>query len=125
MTTTNAINWFEIPVSNLQNAIAFYAKVTGQKVELLDHPTIPHAIFGSGPGVSGALIVDPSRTPGATGVVIYLDVRDGVQAAVDRAREAGGKIVQPLTDLGEHGTFALIHDRDGNLIGLHTAKAGA
>ena len=32
-------------------------------------------------------------------------------------------IVQPLTDLGVHGTCALIQDRDGNLIGLHTNKA--
>jgi uncharacterized protein len=119
-TTTNALNWFEIPVRDLPQAMTFYADVTGQKLELVN-PAIPHAIFSPGPGgVHGALIVDPARTPGTTGTVIYLDVPDGIPAALERARAAGGKIVQPFTDLGEHGTCALIEDRDGNLVGLHT-----
>jgi len=41
----------------------------------------------------------------------------------DRAVAAGGKVVQPTTDLGPHGTIALIRDLDGNVVGIHTAKA--
>ena len=119
----NALNWFEIPVRDLQTSTAFYAKVTGQKLEVLSFGNIPHAVFGAGPtGVHGALIEDPTRTPGATGTVIYLDVPDGIPAALERVRAAGGTIVQPATDLGAHGTCALIEDQDGNLIGLHTGK---
>lgn len=122
---SNALNWFEIPVRDLQTSMAFYAKVTGQKLEVLD-AQIPHAIFSPGPtGVHGALIVDPDRKPGVGGTVIYLDVPDGIAPALDRVKAAGGKIVQPLTDLGPHGTCALIEDRDGNVIGLHTEKQGA
>jgi hypothetical protein len=123
----SALNWFEIPVKDLQTAAAFYTKVTGQRLEVVRYNNVPHAIFAptdaSPAGVRGALIEDPERTPGATGTVIYLAVADGVQAALDRARGIGATIVEPLTDLGEHGTCALIQDRDGNLVGLHTPKA--
>jgi uncharacterized protein len=123
---SNVLNWFEIPVHDLQTSAAFYTRVTGQKLELVSFNNVPHAVFGAGPtGVHGALVVDPLRTPGKTGAVIYLDVPDGIAAALVRVREAGGTIVQPATDLGEHGTCALIEDRDGNLIGLHTNKAEA
>jgi predicted enzyme related to lactoylglutathione lyase len=56
------------------------------------------------------------------GVTIYLDVA-AVQPAVDRAVAAGGKIVDPVTDIGPFGTIALIGDSDGNVVGVHTATA--
>jgi predicted enzyme related to lactoylglutathione lyase len=61
--------------------------------------------------------------PSRGGTVIYLDIADGVAKALERASKAGGKIVQDRQDLGPHGESALIEDRDGNLIGLHTARA--
>ena len=120
----NAINWFEIPVRNLGKAASFYGSVLGQPLTQTAFGGIPHAMFavtGDHP-VTGALIEDPKREPGASGVTIYLDVA-AVQPAVDRALEAGGKLVQPFTDLGVHGTSALIADHDGNVVGLHAAKA--
>jgi predicted enzyme related to lactoylglutathione lyase len=120
-TSRNAVNWFEISVKDIRKAAAFYTTVTGHPLELTDFGGIPHAVFAAGPaGVHGALIEDADRAPAPGGTVIYLDV-EAVQAALDRAREAGGTIVQPLTDLGPHGTCALIADRDGNVIGLHAA----
>ena len=121
-TSRNAVNWFEISVNNIKQAAAFYTEVTGHPLELVDFGGIPHAVFSAGPtGVHGALIEDEHRAPAPGGTVIYLDIADGVQKALERAREAGGKVVQPLTDLGPHGTCALIADRDGNVIGLHSA----
>ncbi len=123
-TNRNAVNWFEISVTDIHKAAAFYAVVTGHALEQVDFGGIPHAVFAAGAsGVHGALIQDPKRAPSAGGTVIYLDIADGVERAIERAREAGGTIVQPATDLGPHGTCALISDRDGNLIGLHTGRA--
>ena len=121
--TRNALNWFEISVKDVKQAAAFYATVTGKPLEQVEHDGVKHAIFGAGPNsLHGALIENPKRPPAAGGTVIYFDIPDGVERALARAREAGGTIVQPLTDLGQHGTCALISDRDGNLIGLHTEK---
>jgi predicted enzyme related to lactoylglutathione lyase len=76
-------------------------------------------LFPCKDGAIGALIVDPKRPPrGGDGTVIYLRV-DDVGLAVARAREAGAKIVQPLTSIGPMGWLALFADFDGNVVGLH------
>ena len=51
--------------------------------------------------------------------MIYLHATDGVSSCLSRAVEAGGKVVQPRTEIGPHGAIALIEDLDGNVIGLH------
>lgn len=125
MQNKHSINWFEIPVRDMAKAVRFYSEVIGRPLhEMAGVNGVPHGIFPSegADAVSGALILDPKRAPGATGVTIYLGVA-AVTPAVERASKAGGKVVQPLTDLGEHGTYALVADLDGNVIGLHTPKA--
>jgi predicted enzyme related to lactoylglutathione lyase len=120
----HAINWFEIPVRDLAKSAGYYSAMLGRPLDQQVFGGIPHAMFAASGdhAVTGALIQDPKREPGASGVTIYLDV-DAVQPAVDRAVQAGGKLVQPFTDLGPHGTIALVADRDGNVVGLHTPKA--
>jgi uncharacterized protein len=121
----HAINWFEIPVRDLGKAAAFYGDVLGRPLSQEVFGGIPHAMFATtGDAITGALIQDPHREPGAIGVTIYLDVAV-VQPAVERAVAAGGKVVQPTTDIGPHGIIALIADRDGNVVGLHAPKSVA
>jgi predicted enzyme related to lactoylglutathione lyase len=125
MTTTNnfprrVVNWFEIPVSNLQRSIALYGAMLDTPIEVTDFGGVPHGVISANDPqrTSGALIVDPNRAPGR-GTVIYLDARDGVARCLARGVEAGAKVVQPITSIGPHGKIALIEDLDGNLIGLH------
>ena len=120
----HSINWFEIPVRNLANAAAFYGEVLGRPLTQEVFGGIPHAMFAASGdhAVTGALIQDAKREPGASGVTIYLDVA-AVQPAVERAVKLGAKIVQPFTDLGVHGTCAQLADRDGNVVGIHAPKA--
>ena len=122
--TKSSINWFEIPVRNLPEAAAYYGAVLGRPLKQESFGGIPHAIFAASGdrAVTGALIEDAKRAPVAGGVTIYLDVA-AVPPAVARAIEAGGKVVQPLTDIGPMGTYALVADRDGNIVGLHAPKA--
>jgi hypothetical protein len=120
----HAINWFEIPVRNLGKAASFYSTVIGRPLSQVEFGGIPHAMFATTGerSITGALVEDPKREPGLRGVTIYLDVA-AVQPAVDRAVAAGGRLVQPFTDLGPYGTSALIADGDGNVVGLHATKA--
>jgi predicted enzyme related to lactoylglutathione lyase len=130
MTTTlnstprNAINWFEIPVRDIQKAKALYGALLDIKLEISDFGGIPHAVFPHGEKtVSGALVVDPKRTPGASGPLIYLDATDGLARCLARGVEAGAKVIQPATPIGPHGTIAVFEDLDGNVIGLHEEPA--
>jgi predicted enzyme related to lactoylglutathione lyase len=119
---SNAINWFEIPVRDIDKAAAFYGAVLGAALKREDFFGTPHAIFMA-EGVGGALIQDARRPPASAGSTVYLHAPDGVSACLARAIEAGGKVVQPATAIGPFGTIGLFADLDGNVVGVHTPPA--
>lgn len=116
------VNWFEIPVTDLDRARRLYEAMFATTLELSDFGGVPHALLANQDRscVSGALLADPQRPPRkGGGPIIYLDAPDGVARCLARALEAGAKVIQPLTPISPHGAIALIEDLDGNLIGLH------
>jgi predicted enzyme related to lactoylglutathione lyase len=117
---TNTINWFEIPTNDLDRAAKFYEATLGAQLKREKFMDVPHAIFGAS-GVTGALIQDPKRKPGA-GSIVYLDAPD-LAAALARVEKAGGRVLLPKTDIGEPGFIALIADTEGNEVGLHQPRA--
>lgn len=54
-----------------------------------------------------------------SGVTVWLNAGADVQTVLDKVEAAGGRIVQPKTDIGEYGHMAFIIDTEGNRIGLH------
>jgi predicted enzyme related to lactoylglutathione lyase len=56
--------------------------------------------------------------------VIYLNAGQDIRGAVERAVAAGGRVTQPVTDIGDPGFIALIEDTEGNIVGLHQPPAG-
>jgi len=122
----HTLNWFEIPVTDMDRAVALYSAVIDGPLKLELFGGVPNAVFPrhADGAVTGALICDPKRPPvRGGGTTIYLNVPGGVAPALGRAREAGATVVLPVTDIGPFGTIALIADRDGNVVGLHTPKA--
>ena len=120
----HAINWFEIPVGNLDRAAALYAATLGCELKREVFLGVPHAIIAAeGEAVTGTLISDPARQPQrGVGTLVFLNAKDGVPACLARAVAAGAKVVQPVTDIGPFGTSAKIEDFDGNVIGLHAPR---
>lgn len=127
---SNAINWFEIPVRDLDTAARFYETVlAGKDGQLramrreLDGGR-PMAIFAyeGAHAVGGALVADPKLRPGKGDTILYLDVTGRLDASLARVAGAGGQIVRPKTDIGPNGFIALVKDPDGNVIGLHSHR---
>jgi uncharacterized protein len=124
------INWFEIPVTNLDKAATLYATTLGIELKREVFFGVPHAILvaggsadGTDRGVTGTLISDPKRAPKhGVGTVVFLHAPDGVPACLARAVEAGAQVVQPTTEIGPFGTVAQIQDFDGNIVGLHAPR---
>lgn len=119
----NAINWFEIPTSDMDRAVAFYEATIGVDLTRAVFGGQPHAVFPiarEDQGRTGAIVTAPHLTPGAGGVVIYLEAPDGVEASLARARDAGAAVVVPHTAIGDNGWIAVIRDLDGNHVGLHS-----
>lgn len=118
----NAINWFEIPVEDMERAVRFYEALVGYTLSRQDFMGVPHAIFKSSKdddGVGGALIVEKGRKPGGEGTRVYLHSSD-IESALKRATENGGAIVEPKTSIGPMGWVAQVKDTEGNQVGLHT-----
>lgn len=120
----NVISWFEIPVANLERAVAFYERIMATKLTPDDSfPGMKMAVFphDKGDGVSGALFQFEQARPHADGVRIYLNGGNDLGLILARVEAAGGAIVMPKTlireDIGHIGMFS---DTEGNIVGLHS-----
>ena len=124
---THAINWFEIPTTDLERASRFYESLLGisLKRERFAGTDTHMAIFpGEQESVRGALIASPRRKPVADGALVYLHAQD-LDASLARLEKVGGSVVLPKTDIGEPGFIALVRDSEGNVVGLHAPRARA
>ena len=127
-TTTTAhaaINWFEIPVTHMPRAQAFYEAVLGAPLrpEPMGHQTLAVLPYTE-PAIGGALIAgEHVPAPSASGTLIYLNVNPSLDAALARALAAGGQLLTPRVDLPDGmGSFVHVLDVEGNRIGLHAQK---
>ncbi len=121
---TNPVFHFEIPVTDMDRAVAFYEDVFGyaltrEAVDGYDMAFFPRA--ADRPGASGALAKGDVYRPSHDGPVIYFDVAD-IDAVVARATGRGARVLYPKKDIGEAGFVAEIEDSEGNRIALSQVK---
>ncbi|HVY30158.1 MAG TPA: VOC family protein [Polyangiaceae bacterium] len=120
----HAINWFELPTTDLDRAARFYEQVLGVsfKREHFAGTDMHMAVFqGEQESVRGALIADERRKPVADGTLVYLHAPK-LDESLSRIERAGGSVVMPKTDIGDPGFIALVRDTEGNVVGLHTPR---
>ena len=118
----NAISWFEIPVTNIDRAQAFYETVLGRKLRREDFGEQTLAVFPyDKPGIGGALQAGANASARAgSGIRIYLDCMPSIDAVLARVETAGGQIVAPKSALPPGmGFIAHLRDTEGNEVGLH------
>lgn len=124
----NVVGWFEIPVSDMDRAIAFYEAVfefqlSRQQIGTLDmawFPWVDDAV-----GSPGGLVFHPDYyKPSADGTLIYFTAFSGdLNNELSRVENAGGKVLIPKRLItGEIGYMAVILDTEGNRIALHSHK---
>ena len=120
----NPVFHFEIPVTDMDRAIAFYEAVFGyslsrKTVDGYDMAFFPRADHQ--PGASGALAKGDAYRPSHDGPIIYFDVPD-IDAVLARAAARGSRVLYPKKDIGEAGFVAEIEDSEGNRIALTEAR---
>jgi len=121
---TNPVFYFEIPVKNMDRAIAFYSKTFEVTFERQSIDGNDMALFPYEPGregAAGALAKGDSYTPSRNGARVYFSTSD-IDATLHKAIAAGGKLIYPKTDTGEYGFVAEFEDTEGNCIALHMKK---
>jgi len=113
--------WVDIPVVDLDRAIAFYAAVLGTAVTREGGPGFSFGLLAhSGSDVAGCLYVADDNAPSPRGPLVYLNV-DGRIADAERAVAArGGKVLKATHAIGPHGYRAIVVDSEGNRVALHS-----
>lgn len=121
-TSPNAINWFEIPVTDFARARAFYEGVLGRPIETMNMgPSTMGFLSTSHEGVGGAIVQGDGTAPSRSGTLVYLNGGDDLAPMLARVEGAGGSVAVPKTDIGSgFGFFAHFVDTEGNRVGLHS-----
>ena len=121
-TQKNPVNWFEIPVNDLDRATSFYENVFGYELEFHDLGPLRMAWFpmeDEGTGATGTLIKSEAYTPSHEGSMVYFSV-DDIEATLEKVNENGGKTINEKMSIGEHGFVAHFEDSEGNRVALHS-----
>ncbi|MGP8217513.1 MAG: VOC family protein [Bacteroidia bacterium] len=122
--TANALNWFEIPATDINRAKKFYESIFDMKMD--DMPEMMGMKMTSFPAemgngkVSGALVQSQMHKPSTDGAVVYLNANPSIQKVIDKIEKNGGKVVMPKTQISpEIGCMAFFVDTEGNRMALH------
>ena len=121
---TNPVNWFEIPVKDLDKAKKFYEKVFDKDLTVEKMGPYTMAFFPmeqGAPGAAGTLMKAESYEPSHAGTVVYFSV-DDIEETLRRINANGGKTLLTKTDIGEYGFIAHFEDTEGNRLALHSMK---
>jgi uncharacterized protein len=120
----NAINWFEIPVTDFTRAKNFYEILFDAAIIEVPFPIGKYGMLPSDmeKGVGGAIVQGDGYTPSADGTVVYLNGGDDLAIPLAKIENAGGKIVMPKTAIGGNGFMAQFIDTEGNKVALHSMK---
>lgn len=125
--THNVVGWFEIPVANMDRAIAFYEAVMGYSLERHQMGPLDMAWFPSPqehtPGSGGSLVYHEAfYKPSQEGTLVYFTAFSGdLTNELARVEAHGGTVVVPKTQISEDiGYMGVFIDSEGNRVALHS-----
>ncbi len=122
--SVNTLNWFEVPVTDFERAKKFYETIFGIELQVMDFQGFKMGMFPSTPGdgkLSGAIVQGEWYKPSMDGTLVYFNGNPDLQVALDKIEKAGGKVLQPKTQITpEYGYMAIFSDTEGNRVALHS-----
>ena len=119
--STNPVGYFEIPVTDINRAKAFYSALLGVDFEDIEIHGNKMALFPFDKNkkhISGALAQGEIYKPSLTGSLIYFSV-DDIDDVLKKATFLKAEILFPKTVADNWGYVAEIKDSEGNRIALH------
>ena len=121
---SNYINWFEIPVSDMDRAAKFYNTVFGIEVQPFPYGEDQEmGIFAhtKETGVAGALVKGQGYEPSDKGPLLYLNGGEDLSNALAKVEAAGGSVVMEKFQISpENGYMAIFIDTEGNKLAMHS-----
>ena len=122
---SNRVVWVDIPVRNLERAIAFYSAVLGSPVTKEGGPGFLFGLLPHSGNEVGGCLYSPGNdnSPSKVGPLIYLNAEGRLAQAVQAVTAQGGHVLQAVHEIGPHGFRAIVLDSEGNRVALHAPAA--
>jgi uncharacterized protein len=112
----------ELMSTDVGKAKSFYGKLFDWALE--DMPAgdgIPYTLFKVGEGTGGGLMKNPM--PGAPSMWVPYVLVDDLAAATSKATSLGAMVMKDTTEVAGMGSFVIITDPAGAMLGLWQTKA--
>lgn len=123
MEFSNAINWFEIPVSDFARAQQFYSAIYNYEMPKMEMGNVTMGSFpyNESTGVGGAICYGEGYEPSSNGAKVYLNGGKDLAVVLERIEGAGGQVIMGKTKISDEiGYFAIFADTEGNQLSLHS-----
>jgi predicted enzyme related to lactoylglutathione lyase len=110
----------ELMSTDVDKAKDFYGKMFDWKLEDMPMADMTYTMIRVGEGTGGGLMKNP--IPGAPSMwVAYVLVND-LAAATRKAKSLGASVMKEATMVKNAGSFVIINDPTGGMLGLWEAK---
>jgi predicted enzyme related to lactoylglutathione lyase len=121
----NRVVHFEIPADNLERAKKFYGENFGWKLNQFGPEMGNYVVVHTGPTDDKGMPQDKAfinggimpRDPSASAPILVIAV-DDADAAVEKVKKSGGKLVGEILDIPHVGRYARVQDSEGNVIAV-------
>jgi predicted enzyme related to lactoylglutathione lyase len=111
----------ELMTTDVGRAKEFFGKLFDWKLEdTKGAGEMDYTMIGVGEGTGGGIMKNPIPNAGSMWLA-YVDVAD-VKAATAKARSLGGTVMRDVTEIPGMGSFSIITDPTGAMLGLWETK---
>lgn len=122
--THNRTVWIDIPVADLDRAIAFYSAVLDIQVSTEQFGDVSFGVLEHQEGNGGCLVICPEEVARDRGILVYMNADGRLRDAVANVSAHGGEVIEDVHSIGPHGFRALVRDSEGNRLALHSDTDG-
>ena len=110
----------ELMSTDVGKVKSFYGKLFDWKLEDMAGPDMTYTIIKVGEGTGGGIMKNP--IPGAPSMWVPYVLVDSLKAAKAKAASLGGTVMKDETEVPNMGSFVIITDPAGGMLGLWQMK---
>ncbi len=112
----------ELMSSDVGKAKSFYGDLFDWKLDDMPMGQTTYTMIKVGEGTGGGLMKNPM--PGAPSSWVAYVLVDDVKAATNKAKSLGATILKDVSEVAGMGSFSIITDPTGAMLGLWQCKKG-
>jgi predicted enzyme related to lactoylglutathione lyase len=110
----------ELNTTDVKKAKDFYRKLFDWKLEDMPLPDMTYTMIRVGDGTGGGVMKNP--IPNAPSMWVPYVLVDDLKAASAKVKSLGGQVMKDITEVPGAGSFVIITDPTGGMLGLWQQK---